>query len=962
MLREISGWSTALSLAAGGALLAAEPTSPADVAGLLLWLDAGDTATVTADDRAGGPTSVGYRGVSEWRDKSPSGKHVGQPNHAARPTLSEDAQNGLHPVSFDGTTQFLTGPAALPAGQGSYTIIALWRPRRNTGVQSVFEQSQTPIAANTRAALLTVGDRYGFNGEGNDRHDLVPFGPDAWRLTCMDIDNARAANVRIWDNGALLSGASGSPKDLNLGTSGVTIGRKLSLDGEYLDGEIAEILVYDWSIAREERVAALGYLDAKWGTDCLGWFHGPDGSVHAFDFEGGTYDGWAVEGTAFGTGPAHGTLPGQMEVSGFVGEGLVNSFLGGDGATGVLTSPPVVIERRYIRFLIGGGMYPEQACIQLIVDGEVVRSATGSNDRPGGSERLDWAQWDVADLVGKTATFRIIDQATEGWGHINIDQIIQTDEKLPVLIDQTRELTVSKPYLNLPVRNGAEKRRLQVIVDGETVRDFVVPLADGEPDYWVFMDLLPFQGKTITLHVERLPEDSGALAAMEQSDAIRGGEDLYHEALRPQFHFTTRRGWNNDPNGLVYHAGEWHLFYQHNPYSVQWDNMHWGHAVSPDLVHWTELPVALYPDRLGTCFSGSAVVDPKNTAGFAQHGETPIVCVYTAAGDPFTQCLAYSLDEGRSWRKYEGNPVLPNIIGANRDPKVIWYAPERKWVMALYLDANDYALLSSPDLKSWERLSTVTIPGTSECPEFLEIPVEGAGGETRWVFYGGSGHYLIGSFDGRTFTAESGPHALNFGNCFYASQTYNNAPDGRRIQIAWGTVGMPAMPFNQMMDLPVELALHSTDEGLRLLANPAREIALLHDSAPWEASGDISPESDVAREVGELLHIVAEFEVGDAPSFGLNVRGVAVTYDVAAGQLTCRDRSAALKPERGRIRLEVLVDRTSVEIFANGGRVYMPMGIIPKAEDRSVEVFSQGGTTRLVSLRAWSLQSAWEQP
>jgi sucrose-6-phosphate hydrolase SacC (GH32 family) len=410
----------------------------------------------------------------------------------------------------------------------------------------------------------------------------------------------------------------------------------------------------------------------------------------------------------------------------------------------------------------------------------------------------------------------------------------------------------------------------------------------------------------------------------------------------------------------VYNAGEWHLFYQHNPYSTRWDNMHWGHAVSRDLMHWEELPVALYPDPLGPCFSGSAVVDRAGTTGFQTGAEPAMVCIYTAAGNPAVQCLAYSTDRGRTWAKYAGNPVLPHIIGGNRDPKVIWYAPGRCWVMALYLDQNDYGLFSSPDLKRWERLSTVTVPGCSECPEFFEIPVAGKAGETRWVFYGGTGAHLIGRFDGKTFTPESGPHALHRGNCFYASQTYNDAPDGRRVLIGWGTVSMPGMPFNQMMTQPVDLTLRETAEGLRLFVQPVPELARLHGTAVEMGETAVAPgETPVSGIDTEALHLRAEFAAGDAAAFGLTLRGVSVTYDARAQQLECCGLAAPLKPEGGKVTLEAIVDRTSIEIFANDGTVYMPVGVVPAEKNRGAALFSREAPTRLVRLQAWPLKPVW---
>jgi fructan beta-fructosidase len=691
------------------------------------------------------------------------------------------------------------------------------------------------------------------------------------------------------------------------------------------------------------------------------------------DFEGADYGNWKVTGEAFGPGPAHGTLPNQMVVDGFLGHGLVNSFYHGDDSTGTLTSLPFKIERRYLRFLIGGGGWAGETCMNLLVDGKTVRTATGPNTQPGGSEHLDWQQWDVSALAGQDAVIQIVDQRKGGWGHINVDHIVQTDNKLPALLaDASREILVQHRYLELPVKNGAPKRLLSLLVDGRVERQFEIELADAEPDWWAFLDLAPFQGKSAFVKVDKLREDSLGLRSINQADTINGATELYHEKLRPQFHFSARRGWNNDPNGLVYYDGEYHLFFQHNPYGWNWGNMHWGHAVSRDLVHWEELPEALYPDRLGTMFSGSAVVDERNTAGFQRGPEQPIVCIYTAAGgsspesrgQPFTQCIAYSTDRGRSWTKYEHNPVLPHLAGDNRDPKVIWYEPQKKWVMALFLEGSNYALFASTDLKKWEKLCGVTIPGTSECPEFFEIGVAGAGGSTRWIFYGGNGRYLVGAFDGQQFTPESGPHSLNRGNCFYASQTYNHLPakDGRRILVPWGQVNLPGMPFNQMMGLPVELTLHQTEEGLRLFACPIKELERLRAKTHRFGPGPLRPgQNPLAGLRGDLFELEADLALGQADEVGFTLRGVEVSYEVKTEELSCGDRKAKLKPIDGRIRLRLFLDRASVDIFANEGRVYIPMGVIPGAENRSLSVYAKGGAATLRSLQVHELRPAWSR-
>src|SRR5579871_2097633 len=283
---------------------------------------------------------------------------------------------------------------------------------------------------------------------------------------------------------------------------------------------------------------------------------------------------------------------------------------------------------------------------------------------------------------------------------------------------------------------------------------------------------------------------------------------LYDETYRPQFHFSPQRNWMNDTNGLVYYRGNYHLFFQHNPVGIEWGNMTWGHAVSKDLVHWEQLPDALTPDALGTIFSGSAVQDAENTAGFGRGRNSTLVALYTAAGgtsdaskgQPFTQCLAYSTDGGRVWTKYERNPVLKHLRGENRDPKVVWYGPTRRWIMALYLDGEDFALFSSPDLKTWSHLQDLKLSGGSECPDFFEMPVQGDANRRKWVFTAANGHYLVGDFDGNRFTPEAGPLAADYGANFYAGQTYSDIPanDGRRIQIAWMSGGRyPEMPFNQ---------------------------------------------------------------------------------------------------------------------------------------------------------------------
>ncbi len=527
-----------------------------------------------------------------------------------------------------------------------------------------------------------------------------------------------------------------------------------------------------------------------------------------------------------------------------------------------------------------------------------------------------------------------------------------------------RTLLVENRYLNLPVRNNTEKRVVRFVLDGDEVYRFDIELAEGEPDFWVYADLAPFQGARLTVIAEGA--DASALAALVQSETPVGMDDLYREKYRPQFHFTSRRGWLNDPNGLVFYDGVYHLFYQHNPYGWGWGNMHWGHAVSRDLVHWEELGDVLYPDHLGVMFSGCAVVDWQNTTGFQDGDDPPLVLIYTAAGEPFTQCLAYSADGGETWVKYTGNPVLGHVAGHNRDPKVIWHAPSQQWVMALYLVDNDYALFGSPDLKTWRKLCDVHIGtaygGTTECPDFFELPVDGDPVNTRWLFWGANGNYVLGSFDGETFTPETDVLRYAGDGNSYAAQTWSDTPDGRRIQIAWLRVNLPGMPFNQMMTFPCELTLRTTPEGIRLCSWPVQEIETLYRWTYYWPDATLNPGENLLKRItGDLFDIHAEIAPDAATEISFVIRGIPVTYDVAAATLTYEGRTAPLPLVDGVLRLRLLVDRASLEIFGNDGLVALLIGVVLPDDDRTLRLYAEGGSATVRSLTVYELNSAWPQ-
>jgi sucrose-6-phosphate hydrolase SacC (GH32 family) len=377
------------------------------------------------------------------------------------------------------------------------------------------------------------------------------------------------------------------------------------------------------------------------------------------------------------------------------------------------------------------------------------------------------------------------------------------------------------------------------------------------------------------------------------------------------------------------------------------------------MVHWVEQGDKLHADEFGTMFSGSGVVDWNNTTGFQTGDEPPLILIYTSAGNnsrwsegkPFTQGIAYSNDRGRTWTKYRGNPVQARLRKANRDPKVIWWEETNEWVIVLYLRDGEVAFFTSPNLKRWELQSTME--SFHECPELFPLAVNGDENNKKWIHFGAHGEYLIGDFDGKKFTKETEPIRYNYGNCFYAAQTFSDIPeeDGRRIQIAWGRVDLPDMPFNQMMTFPVTLTLNSTNEGLRMFAYPVKEIENIHGKKHQWKNETLKPGENPLEDVkGNLFDINAEIFLNDAEEVGLEINGFPISYNVKEKQLiggkgeegdefSSGETTAKLAPVDGKINLRILVDRPSVEIYANNGRIYMPMQAVRDLDNKSLKIY-----------------------
>lgn len=533
----------------------------------------------------------------------------------------------------------------------------------------------------------------------------------------------------------------------------------------------------------------------------------------------------------------------------------------------------------------------------------------------------------------------------------------------------TRIITVEKRWLNIPIKNGATKRNIKLSVEGAILQSFEAPLAEETPDWWAFVDLAAWKGKELTITLQGVSEGAHVLNSITNTDKIQDEETLYHEPLRPQFHFSAKRGWLNDPNGLVYFKGKYHLFFQHCPFYWGGEGpKYWGLAVSEDLVHWTEVEEALLPDEHGAMWSGSGAVDWKNTSGLGKDGKPPVILIYTAAGNPFTQCIAASTD-GRHFTKYSGNPVLGNITGGNRDPRIFWYEPTQHWVQALYVDESGkhtVHILTSPNLRDWTTACVVPgQPGTNylyECPDLFPLPLDGDTANTKWIITGADSQYTVGSFDGNTFTPETPVLHGHLGRGFYAAQTFNEEPKNRRVQIGWWWTETRGMPFNQSMSLPLELKLVSTPEGPRMTWTPVQELESLRGQSHVFEAVTVSEDdaNPLAAIQSELVEIRAAFTPDEVATVCFMVRGIPVVFDTKQQEIIVNGHHASAPLVNGKQYLTIYADRTGLEVFASEGHTFVPMPINLKPEETGLAVSAQGGAVYFDQLAVYELNSAWQ--
>lgn len=549
-------------------------------------------------------------------------------------------------------------------------------------------------------------------------------------------------------------------------------------------------------------------------------------------------------------------------------------------------------------------------------------------------------------------------------------------------------------YLLLPVEEAAPESRLYMIVNNDVVSTLNVRLARNRVEYFVPLQLTAYAGKSISFNFQLIPDEAICWKELKLSDSFDAAN---REPYRPLYHFTPPYGWMNDPNGMVYKDGEYHLFYQYNPYGSMWGNMHWGHAVSRDLLHWEHLPVALAPDALGTVFSGSCVVDKDNTAGF---GAGAIVAFYTSASDRQVQSLAYSLDNGRTFKKYDRNPILTSTVRDFRDPKVFWHEPTKKWIMILAA-GQEMQLYSSPNLKEWALESRFgegqgAHAGVWECPDLIELPVEGTELK-KWVLicninpggpFGGSAtQYFTGTFDGKTFVNESPAVTkwMDWGKDHYATVTWSNAPQGRAIALAWMSNWeyanqVPTRQYRSANSVPRDLHLYTRNGETRLASLPSPEVLKLRGKAQKKGAFKV----DRSHELNPLLadnegtyEIEIRFRNNNADIMGFqlfNEKGeeVEMYYNLPERTFVTDRRnsgqtgfsqtfSAATSAPLSRgdskeYTLRLLIDRSSIEAFDGQGEFSMTNLIFPSEPYNRISFYAKGGSYQVTSCTVYKLE------
>ena len=518
--------------------------------------------------------------------------------------------------------------------------------------------------------------------------------------------------------------------------------------------------------------------------------------------------------------------------------------------------------------------------------------------------------------------------------------------------------------LLLPVEEKTENANLRVLREGKELQRLNVRLAVDKVDYYVPLTIEAGELLDITFHGDRRTmgplKEFACWREMKYSDTF---DTTNRERLRPLYHHTPTYGWMNDPNGMFYRDGVWHLCYQWNPYGSQWENMTWGHATSTDLIHWQPQPAALVPDGLGAIFSGSCVVDKDNTSGL---GSGTVVAFYTAAAESQMQSMAYSTDGGRTFQKFGGNPLLTASVPDFRDPKVLWHEETHRWIMLLAV-GQEMQIYSSPNLREWTFESRFGSEygahgGVWECPDLMRLPVRGTG-EQKWMLicninpggpFGGSAtQYFVGQFDGHKFTCESRPEVtkwMDYGKDHYATVTFDNAPRGRRVALAWMSNWqyaneVPTKQFRSANSIARDLFLFRDGTETFCGVVPAEEMLALRGKP--------------AKQLTEACEVVVSLK-GTSVITLSNAKGeeVVMKYDDEARTFSMDRRKSGetafseafpcvtTAPTHGKMReLRIFIDRCSVEAFDGEGRMAMTNLVFPTEPYKTIRLTGKAKAT-----------------
>ena len=527
-------------------------------------------------------------------------------------------------------------------------------------------------------------------------------------------------------------------------------------------------------------------------------------------------------------------------------------------------------------------------------------------------------------------------------------------------------VTTAERFVLLPVEEKADIAHLRVLKDNKVVQTLNVRLAVDKVDYFVPLEIKTQRVALLDIHFNGDRRTKGALKELACWREMRLSDTFdtqNRERFRPDYHHTPTYGWMNDPNGMFYKDGVWHLFYQWNPYGSMWENMTWGHSTSSDLIHWEAQPTAIVADDLGAIFSGSCVVDHENTAGF---GKGAVVAFYTSAGESQTQSMAYSTDNGRTFTKYEGNPVLTANAPDFRDPKVFWHKETQRWIMVLAV-GQEMQIYSSPNLKQWTMESRFgqeygNHGGVWECPDLFQLPVRGTG-QQKWmlicninpggIFGGSATQYFIGQFDGHQFTCESKPEVtkwMDYGKDHYATVTFDNAPEGRRVALAWMSNWQygneaPTKQYRSANSIARDLDLFTDGGETYCGVTPSKEMLSLRGKPQ--------------KQLTEACEVVVSLK-GTTDITLLNAKGEQVTmrYD-AQKQTFSMDRTKSgdvgfsenfacttTAPTHGQMKqLRLFIDRSSIEAFDGEGRMAMTNIVFPSEPYSQIKVTNKAKVT-----------------